>query len=258
MKTFIAEIIQQAGEICRQGWRDDTSKKVTYKGPKDLVTMVDIAVETFLVGAIRARYPEHQIIAEEGSGGGPNRAHRWYLDPIDGTTSYFHKQPYFCISLAYESAGELHAAGVYAPELEQLFLAEKNAGALLNDCPITVSSATKLEDSVLATGFACLRSGLQDNNLPVLNKIMPEIRDIRRCGSAALDLCYVAAGKYDGFWEMNLNVYDVAAGVLMVREAGGIVSDFDGLSRYPEHGIIASNQHLGEDIRALVRPSGTF
>ncbi|THB72900.1 MAG: inositol monophosphatase [Desulfobulbaceae bacterium] len=254
MRDFIKEIIKQAGEICRKGWQDDTSKKVHYKGPKDLVTIIDTQVETFLVEAIKAQYPTHEIIAEEGSGTVTTSDDRWYIDPIDGTTSYFHKQPYYCISVAYESAGLLTAAGVYAPALGQLFLAERGRGSTLNNDPLTVSSTATLENSVLATGFACLRSGLKENNLTILNRVLPEIRDIRRCGSAALDLCYVAAGKYDGFWEMNLNVYDIAAGVLMVQEAGGWVVDFKGFSNYPEHGIIASNQPLIGDLRALIAP----
>ena len=152
------------------------------------------------------------------------------------------------MSIGLKKKGELICGGVYAPALKQMFLAARGEGATLNGKPIQVSQCTRLVNSVLATGFACLRSGLEHNNLTYFNRIMPEIRDVRRCGSAALDLAYVAAGKYDGFWEMNLNDYDVAAGVLLVIEAGGRICDFNGGSRYPDQGIIGTNSRIDREL----------
>jgi myo-inositol-1(or 4)-monophosphatase len=208
-------------------------------------------VEDYLVRQIKDRFPGHDIIGEESGSHLTGSEYCWVIDPIDGTTSYFHRQPYFSVSIALKEKGKLLCGGVYAPALDQMFLAARGEGAALNGKPIHVSQSSRMADSVLATGFACLRAGLEDNNLGYFNRIMPEIRDVRRCGSAALDLAYVAAGKYDGFWEMNLNEYDVAAGILLVLEAGGQVFDFNGDSHYPQEGIIATNGCIDNELLAF-------
>lgn len=248
MLNTLREIFEVAGEICLAGLAEDLSADVDFKNTKDLVTIVDRRVEDYIVGQLTRRFPGHDIIGEESGSHLSGSSYCWIIDPIDGTTSYFHGQPYFSVSIGLKKDGELVCGGVYAPVLEQLFLAERGKGATLNGTPIHVSGCTRLINAVLATGFTCLRANMKDNNLQYFQKIMPEIRDVRRCGSAALDLAYVAAGKYDGFWEMSLNEYDVAAGILLVTEAGGHVCDFQGTGNYPERGVIATNGKIDDEL----------
>jgi len=249
MHDFLKNTIVRAGDICLAEQGDVTLQDFEFKARKDLVTATDKRVEAFIVDRIQARFPDHGIWGEETGKKNMDSDYCWIVDPIDGTTSFFHGQPYYAVSIALKNKEEIIAGAVYAPALGQLFHARKNEGAWLNDCPIRVSGTASLTDSVMATGFACLRSGMEPNNLVHFNRIVPLLRDIRRCGSAAVDLCYVAAGKVDGFWELNLNVYDVAAGVLMVTEAGGEVTDFTGGPGFPENGIVAANPVLADMLR---------
>ncbi|MCP4721773.1 MAG: inositol monophosphatase, partial [Desulfobacteraceae bacterium] len=221
MISFLKNLIIRAGEICIEEQNSLKSVDLEFKNPKDLVTITDKKVESFLIHEIKANYPEHDIFGEETGRSGNSSRFLWIIDPIDGTTSFFHGQPFYAVSIALEKDGEIVFGAVYAPVLKQLFHGEIGQGAFLNDVPIKVSGTENLIDAVMATGFACLRAGLKNNNLTHFNKIVPRLRDIRRYGSAAIDLCYVACGKLDGFWEMNLNIYDVAAGVLIVKEARG-------------------------------------
>ena len=220
-----------------------------FKNRKDIVTVTDKKVEELIIKKIDRHYPTHDILGEETGRSQArisdnNEKYLWIIDPIDGTTSFFHGQPFYSISIALKKEDQTILGGVYAPALDQLFFAEKGGGAFLNGESIQVSRCEKLIDSVMATGFACLRAGLTKNNLTHFNRIVPLLRDIRRFGSAALDLCYVACGKVDGFWEMELNLYDIAAGALIAEEAGAIVSDFSGGNLYPEQGIVAANPSL--------------
>jgi len=251
MLHFLEEILLVAGDLCMTGLRENLSAELIFKNDKDLMTIVDRRVEDYLVSQIKKRFAGHDIIAEESGVDLSGSDYCWVIDPIDGTTSYFHGQPYFSVSIGLREGGELSYGGVYAPALKQLFLAEIGNGTTLNGKPVRVSGCTRLINSVLATGFACLRAGWHHNNLSYFTRIMKEIRDVRRCGSAALDLAYVAAGKYDGFWEMNLNDYDVAAGTLLVTEAGGQVCDFKGGACFPEEGIIATNGRIDAELLAF-------
>ena len=248
MQPFLKEIIVQAGDICLEKQGRLTPDDLMFKARKDLVTATDRQVEAFLVEQIQSRFPDHGIWGEETGRTLTGSEYCWIIDPIDGTTSFFHGQPYYAVSIALKKGQEIISGAVYAPALGQLFQAGKKEGAWLNDHPLHVSATTTLTDAVMATGFACLRAGLEPNNLVHFNRIVPRLRDIRRCGSAAVDLCYVAAGKLDGFWELNLNVYDVAAGVLMVTEAGGVVTDFTGGPNFPEKGIVAGNPIMADSL----------
>ena len=248
MLQFIKKLAADAGRICLEGARHLSAADVEFKNPKDLVTVVDKRVEDFLIAKIKKVYPEHGIIGEETGRHETASPFCWIIDPIDGTTSFFHGQPYYSISIAFMQDGALRAGVVHAPALRQLFSAEKGKGSFLNDEKIHVSSTLRMQESVLGTGFACLRAGWKKNNMTYLNRIMPAIRDIRRCGSAAIDLAYVAAGKFDGFWEMNLNIYDIAAGALLVTEAGGTVCDFTGGASFPEAGIVATNGRITTEL----------
>lgn len=227
MKNFLHDIILQAGTITLEHKARLADIAVCRKSDKDLVTEADIAVENFIIESIKSRWPHHGILGEE-SGARAGSEYCWVIDPIDGTTSFFHDLPFYSISIALQHHNQTVLAAVYAPLLEELFIAEKGNGALLNGKPIRTAARAVLSDCVMATGFACLRANLKDNNLPLINRIAPRLRGLRILGSAALDLCYVACGRLDGSWEINLNLYDIAAGMLIAQEAGAIVSDFSG------------------------------
>jgi len=249
LKTFLTELMRKAGNICIQDSRTLKTCDLSFKNRKDLVTVTDRKVENFITGCIRKKFPSHDILGEETGRSGFSSDYLWVIDPIDGTTSFVHDQPFYCISIGLQHHGRTICGAVYLPRLDELFYADKETGkAFLNNSPIRVSGTDKLVDSVMATGFACLRAGLSQNNLEYFNKIVPKLRDIRRCGSAAMDLCYVACGRFDGFWEMNLNLYDIAAGAFIVSCAGGRVCDFNGKNNFPEHGIVAGNRKIIEKL----------
>jgi myo-inositol-1(or 4)-monophosphatase len=255
--SFLKNLITRAGDICLREQNHLNPADLEFKNPKDLVTVTDKKVESFIIQEIKKRYPDHDILGEETGRSGSSSRFLWIIDPIDGTTSFVHGQPFYAVSIALEQEGELVLGAVYAPVLGQLFYGEKGKGAFLNDLPIQVSNTQRLMDAVMATGFACLRAGFKENNLVYFNKIVPALRDIRRYGSAAVDLCYVACGKLDGFWEMNLNVYDIAAGVVIVREAGGKISDFSNSDHYPEQGIAVANSVLHPQLVKLLGKNNT-
>lgn len=245
---FIKNLARQAGKICLEGQKNLTANDLEFKSAKDIVTETDKKVEAFLVKAILEHYPDHGVLGEEYGTVQAKSQFRWIIDPIDGTTSFVHRLPFYSISIALEEAGELVLGVVYAPATDQLFYAEKGNGAFMNDTPIHVSDTQTLDSAVMATGFACLRAGLETNNLPIFNKIVPKLRDVRRFGSAALDLCFTALGSLDGFWEMQLNIYDIAAGTVILKEAGGVVTDFTGGGQFPEKGVAATNRRLHNEL----------
>ncbi|WP_035236449.1 inositol monophosphatase family protein [Desulfobacter vibrioformis] len=258
MISFIKNLALDAGRICLDGQKQLTIHDLEFKSAKDIVTSIDKEVEAFLVKALLDRYPDHGILGEEYGAVQTKSGFRWIIDPIDGTTSFVHQLPFYSISIALEKEGEMVLGVVYAPALGQLFYAEKGKGAFMDGTPIHVSGTRELDKAVMATGFACLRAGWQNNNLPIFNEIVPQLRDIRRFGSAALDLCYTALGSLDGFWEMNLNIYDIAAGIVILKEAGGVVTDFTGAQQFPQKGIAAANKRLhNELIRILAKYSAS-
>jgi myo-inositol-1(or 4)-monophosphatase len=246
--AFLKDLIKQAGNICKKDQNFLNPSDVNFKNQKDLVTITDKKVEDFIIKKITARYPSHDIFGEETGRTRLSSDYLWIIDPIDGTTSFFHHQPFYAVSIAIQHHGRTICGAVYAPVFDELFYAEKDRGAFLNNNLICVSKTDRLINSVMATGFACLRADLPINNLLNFNKIVPKLRDIRRYGSAAIDLCYVACGRLDGFWEMNLNIYDIAAGAFIVEQAGGAVCDFKGEFHFPEQGIIATNTCLQKDL----------
>jgi len=251
LKQFLTDLIAEAGRISLE-YRDRLGDlKISRKTPKDLVTEADVAVEKYIVAKIKEAYPQHSIFGEE-SGQHSGNEYRWIIDPIDGTTSFVHHQPFYAVSIALEKAGELILAAVNAPVLGELFEAQKGKGATLNGKEIHVSESESLPESVLATGFACLRSDLSHNNLPYFNRIAPVVRGIRRFGSAAIDMCYVAAGRMDGFWELNLKIYDVAAGILILNEAGGKVTDFSDQPIKDCFEIVATNNHIHKELTTIL------
>jgi myo-inositol-1(or 4)-monophosphatase len=221
--------------------------RIDKKGAIDLVTEVDLAVETWFRAFIHDRFPEHRILAEELQDQSPQGAasspYCWIFDPIDGTTNYAHGLPIFCASLGLEIDGRLAVAAVYDPTRKELFTAERGGGAFLNGAPIRVSAADTLIDALLCTGFHYQVHQSSDEVVGLFSRFIGRARAVRRLGSAALDLCYVAAGRFDGFWEERLRPWDVAGGVLLIEEAGGVVSGYDGTPYHdPRRGdLVATN-----------------
>ena len=252
MKDFLHRISVEAGKLAMEYRGRLSSIQVDHKSKKDLVTEADIAVEKYLVGEISKAYPEHSIFGEE-SGQHEGNEYRWVIDPIDGTGAFVYGHPIFSISIALEKSGQTILAAVNVPAQNELFEAELGKGATLNGEPIKVSNCSDFGFSMLATGFACLRSNHEHNNMPYLQAILPKIQDLRRFGSAAADLCMVACGRMDGFWELYLNIYDVAAGILILTEAGGQVSNFDGEPLNDNYGeIIATNGYIHKELTEII------
>ena len=240
MLDFAISVAQEAGALLRD--RLNTNFSIAHKGAIDLVTEVDIASETLIRERIATRYPRHQVLAEEGGFTDSASDYRWIVDPLDGTTNYAHGYPVFNVSIALEHKGEMIAGVVYDPMRDELFAAEKGSGAMLNKKTIRVSQTGELIKSMLSTGFPYDIKTAKLTNLDHWRNFAMNAQALRRDGSAALDLCYVACGRFDGFWELNLSAWDTAAGVLIVEEAGGRVTDFscNKFSNYtPE--IVASN-----------------
>ena len=233
--------------------RFGSSNNVSLKGVINLVTEADIMTEKAVVGVIRERYPDHQIMAEEGVAEEGKSDYKWIIDPLDGTTNFAHGYPVFSVSIALEVRGEVVAGVVYNPILKELFTAEKGKGAYLGDKRLKVSTTEKLIDSLLSTGFPYVRMTGGPTNLEYFSRAIMNCQEIRRDGSAALDLCYVAAGRFDGFWELMLKPWDDAAGMLMITEAGGRVTDLKGgpYSIYSEE-ILATNGLIHEELMGVL------
>ncbi len=219
-----------------------------YKGDVDLVTEADRASEKLIVQRIREYFPAHDIVGEEGTRKDSGSDYRWYVDPLDGTTNFAHGYPVFCVSLGVQSKNGLVAGVLYDPTRDELFAAEKGKGSTLNGRPIQVSKTKKLSESLLATGFPSHKRH-KNPNIHFYHQLTLRSHGLRRAGSAALDLASVASGRYDGFWEFNLNPWDTSAGVLLVKEAGGTVTRFDGSDwRIDSSETLASNALLHEEL----------
>jgi myo-inositol-1(or 4)-monophosphatase len=219
-----------------------------YKGVADLVTEADRASERFIVSRLRATWPDHDIVGEEGTRDTHGGGFRWYVDPLDGTTNFAHGYPVFCVSMGLEWEGQLIAGILYDPTRDELFSAGKGSGATLNGKPIHVSTTTTLGESILGTGFPSFKRH-KNPNIHFYHQLTLRSHGIRRAGSAALDLANVAAGRYDGFWEFNLNPWDTAAGVLLVQEAGGTVTRYDGSPfNINSREILASNTLIHQEL----------
>ena len=237
--------------------RRESGFRVDKKGTIDLVTEVDLECERMCREVIAARFPEHDVLAEEMSSSPTERAtstHRWVFDPLDGTTNYAHGLPIFCASLALEIEGRPEAAAIYDPTRRELFTAERGEGAYLNGTRLHVSRADHLIDSLLVTGFPYDVHKQADDLVGLFGAFLSTARAVRRLGSAALDLCYVAAGRFDGFWEQHLQPWDVAAGALVVGEAGGRITGMDGSAFEPAAAhLVATNGRVHDEILAVIR-----
>ena len=228
--------------------------QVSRKGPADFVTKADLKADKILRDELMKARPHYCLVSEEGSAiDGPDKSHKWFVDPLDGTTNFLHGIPHWSISIGLEREGALVAGLVYAPLSNDMFMAERGQGSWLNDRRMRVSGRRDVSESLLSTGIPARGTGGYDRFSTELTKAMTHTAGVRRYGSAALDLAWVAAGRYDGFWERGLKSWDVAAGAVLVREAGGQVSGLDGGSDYVHGGhILASNNHLHDALLNLI------
>jgi len=254
VRALAERLARAAGAIQRDRYETDLDVR-TKSASIDLVTEVDHACEALIVETLRAERPADAILAEEGSGEDlPDAAWRWVIDPLDGTMNYAHGYPRFCVSIGVSDADGPAVGMVYDPLLDELFAATRGGGATCNGRPIRVSGERELSRALLATGFAYDVHRSREDNLDHFATFVKQARGLRRDGSAALDLCYVAAGRFDGFWELKLHPWDVAAGNLIVDEAGGRTSD---LSGNPPAGdgreTLATNGHLHDAMVELLR-----
>lgn len=222
---------------------------IEYKGDVDLVTVADRSSEKLIVERLQALWPEHGIVGEEGTRTESDAEYHWYVDPLDGTTNFAHGYPVFCISIALaRQDGQLEAGVLYDPTRDEMFAAERGGGAVLNGKPIHVSRTGSLAESILGTGFPSFKRH-KNPNIHFYHQLTLRSHGVRRAGSAALDLANVACGRYDGYWEFNLNPWDTAAGVLLVQEAGGKVTRFDGTPfRLDSREVLASNGLIHQEL----------
>ncbi len=244
------EAAVEAGAVLLAEQKSDF--KIYKKGIVNLVTDVDLKAEAVILRRIAQEFPDHRILCEEQGELGGASDYRWIIDPLDGTTNYAHRYPVFCVSIGVEAAGELIAGVVYNPVNSEMYTAQRNGGAFLNGEKLQVSVCDSLIDSLLCTGFSYHREELAEN-LSLFQTASMNAQAVRRDGSAALDLCAVAAGRFDGFWELTLHPWDVAAGILIIREAGGIVTALDGSPcTHYDPGILASNGRIHSNLVDLL------
>lgn len=251
--TVAHEAARQAGVLLKDNWLK--AKTIEVKTDMvDLVTNVDKASDALITSILRQRFPGHQIVSEESAVSGQAGAYCWYIDPIDGTTNFAHSFPHFAISIALAHESRMIAGVVYDPLRDEMFSATRDQGATLNGKPIQVSQAPTLDQSLILTGFPYDRRKRSEFYLRFYQAFMMRTQGVRRCGSASLDLCYVACGRADGFWEWRLYPWDTAAGSLIVEEAGGTMSDFVG-QRFDITGeqTLASNGHLHQEMVTVLR-----
>lgn len=241
----VIEIAREAGELLRNSVGKVRSVERKLGQDTNLVTEVDRASETLIRERIRSKFPTHAVLGEESGGSLEGAETVWIIDPLDGTTNFTHGLPIYCVSIGVQHRGELVAGAVYDPNQEEMFSAEKGSGAFLNGQRLRVTEESDIRNSLLVTGFPYTIRDNPDHAIEHFTTFLKEAQAVRRLGSAALDLCYVAAGRFDGFWEVSLNAWDMAAGMLAVREAGGKVTDFRGREmRVSGKDLLATNGRL--------------
>ena len=243
---------REAGAVLKSGY--GTIHAPERKGVIDLVTEYDRRSEALLLRRIGERFPDHSILAEEsGMHEAAAGRTRWLVDPLDGTTNFAHNYPFFCVSVGVEHAGDLIAGAVYDPVRDEMFAAARGLGATLDGKPIHVSAIARIEDALLVTGFPYSVREHPQTIMPLFEAFLVRAQGVRRDGSAALNLCYLACGRFDGFWERHLSAWDMAAGVLIVREAGGTVTRFDRSGfELDRREILASNSRVHDEMAQLI------
>ena len=250
--NVMVQAAMKAGRSLSRDFGEVQNLQVSLKGPGDYVSQADRKAEDILFTELSKARPGYAFLMEErGVVEGDDDQHRWIVDPLDGTTNFLHGIPLFAVSIALERQGQLVAGVIYNPAMDELYTAERGGGAFMNDRRLRVAARTKLSDTVIGCGVPHLGRGQHGQFLVELRNVMAEVSGIRRLGAASLDLAYVAAGRMDGFWETGLSAWDIAAGILLIREAGGFLSDADGGQNMLESGsLIAGNETIQ---RALVK-----
>ncbi|RWD63509.1 inositol monophosphatase family protein [Mesorhizobium sp.] len=250
--NVMVQAAMKAGRSLSRDFGEVQNLQVSMKGPGDYVSQADRKAEEIVYAELSKARPGYAFLMEErGAVEGEDAQHRWIVDPLDGTTNFLHGIPLFSVSIALERQGQIVAGVVYNPAMDELYTAERGGGAFMNDRRLRVAGRSKLTDAVIGCGVPHLGRGQHGNFLIELRNVMAEVSGVRRLGSAALDLAYVAAGRMDGFWETGLSSWDIAAGILLVREAGGFVSDMDGAQNMLENGeVVAGNEIIQ---RALLK-----
>jgi myo-inositol-1(or 4)-monophosphatase len=252
MKALIIKAAREAGKLLMEKF--ERGIPVEFKGEFDLVTEADRQSEALIVKLIRDQYPDHEILAEEGAYERHSSEFRWIIDPLDGTTNFAHGFPWFAVSIALEVQGILTLGVVHNPYVGELYFAERGVGAFLNERRLQVSSIDTLERALMATGFAYDHKRCKANNYDYFTRFQMAAQACRRPGVASLDLASVAAGRFDGFWEMKLKPWDFAAGILLVEEAGGLVTDFDGrVMTLDAQECMASNQLIHDAMQQILQ-----
>lgn len=251
--AWLESLARQAGEILRQGY--GKQHQVSFKSAIDIVTEVDKQSEQYLIAEIRAQFPHHQIVGEESGQHDGDPCCRWYIDPLDGTVNYAHGVPIFAVSLGYLEEGRMRLGVVYDPLRDECFTAEHGKGAYLNGEPIHVSAVTELNRALLVTGFPYDMHVSNHDNLDNYSRFSKTSQAVRRLGSAALDLCYVACGRFDGYWEISLQPWDLAAGLLIAMEAGARVTNItgDGSALQDPYSVVAAPPEIHRQILAVMR-----
>lgn len=255
LKNIAIEAARAAGVIIIRAMKRLDTIKIAEKQPNDFVTEVDQRVEQEIISIIKKAYPSHSILGEE-SGATAGDDYQWIIDPLDGTRNFIHGFPYFAVSIAVAHRGKIEHGVIYDPIHQELFTATRGKGAQLNERRIRVAARKQLQECLLGTGFA-YRYNDKENKVPekILEAFIPACGDIRRAGAAALDLAYVACGRLDGFWEMGLKMWDMAAGVLLIKEAGGIVCDPAGGEDYLKSGnVVAANPNIIKQMLKNIKP----
>ena len=245
----------KAGRSLSRDFGEVQNLQVSLKGPSDYVSQADRKAEEIILGELSRARPTYGVLAEEsGESKGTDGQHRWIVDPLDGTTNFLHGIPLFAVSIALERQGEIVAGVIYNPAMDELYTAERGNGAFLNDRRMRVAGRRNLSDCVIGTGVPHLGRGQHGSYLVQLRHVMGEVAGIRRMGAAALDLAYVAAGRLDGFWEEALSPWDLAAGIIMIREAGGFVTDIDGGSRiFDSQSVAAGNERIHKALMPVLK-----
>ena len=239
MLNIAVRAARRAGSIINRASLDGAGLEVRSKRQNDFVTRVDHAAEEAVLDVVRKAYPDHAILAEESGAAAGSAEYEWVIDPLDGTTNFIHGFPQYCVSIAIRHRGALAHGVIYDPNRNELFTASKGRGAFLNDRRIRVSKCLRLGDALVGTGFPFREGARIDLYSNQLKSMMQKCAGVRRAGAAALDLAYVACGRLDAFWELGLSPWDMAAGALMIQEAGGLVGDLNGDAGYLESGEIA-------------------
>ncbi|MGX7875446.1 inositol monophosphatase family protein [Mesorhizobium sp. ORM6] len=250
--NVMVQAAMKAGRSLSRDFGEVQNLQVSMKGPGDYVSQADRKAEDIVFAELSKARPGYGFLMEErGTVAGDDSQHRWIVDPLDGTTNFLHGIPIFAVSIALERQGQIVAGVIYNPAMDELYTTERGGGAFLNDRRLRVAGRAKLVDAVIGCGVPHLGRGQHGNFLIELRHVMAEVSGVRRLGSASLDLAYVAAGRMDGFWETGLSAWDIAAGLLLIREAGGFVSDMDGGQDMLDNGSVVAGNEIIQ--RALLK-----